>query len=131
MARNKNIFQIPTTDFTFKKIFGTEANKRFLIDFLNSFVSKYTGIITDVTYLPTEQYGLNDTERRAVFDLLCIDQNQQNFIIEMQRARQPEFAERSIFYLSRAVNSRMNKGEPHYNLLPLSLLKHDFSGLSA
>lgn len=33
MAKNKNIFQIPTTDFTFKKIFGTEANKRFLIDF--------------------------------------------------------------------------------------------------
>ena len=118
MTKNKNIFQIPTTDFTFKKIFGTEANKRFLIDFLNNFVSKYTGIITDVTYLPTEQYGLNESERRAVFDLLCVDQNQQNFIIEMQRANQPDFAERSIFYLSRAISASMEKGGYDYHILP-------------
>ncbi|MBQ7489125.1 MAG: PD-(D/E)XK nuclease family transposase, partial [Bacteroidales bacterium] len=52
--QRKNIFQIPTTDFSFKKIFGTEQNKRFLIRFLNCFVSKYTGEIVDVTYLPTE-----------------------------------------------------------------------------
>ena len=73
---------------------------------------------TDVTYLPTEQYGLNDTERRAVFDLLCVDQNQQNFIIEMQRASQPDFAERSIFYLSRAISASMEKGGYDYHILP-------------
>ena len=118
MIENKYIFQIPTTDFSFKKIFGTEKNKRFLIHFLNCFVAKYTGKITDITYLPTEHYGATEKQRRVVFDILCTDQDDKQFIIEMQRARQPEFAERSIFYLSRAVNSRMKKGEPHYNLLP-------------
>ncbi|MBQ9507834.1 MAG: PD-(D/E)XK nuclease family transposase, partial [Bacteroidales bacterium] len=54
MKKYKDIFQIPTTDFTFKRIFGTERNKRFLIHFLNCFVSKYTGEIADITYLPTE-----------------------------------------------------------------------------
>ena len=119
MIENKHIFQIPTTDFSFKKIFGTEKNKRFLIHFLNCFVAKYTGKISDITYLPTEYYGATDKQRRVVFDILCTDQDDKQFIIEMQRARQPEFAERSVFYLSRAVNSRMNKGEPHYNLLPI------------
>ena len=65
MEQRKNIFQIPTTDFSFKKIFGTEQNKRFLIRFLNCFVSKYTGEIVDVTYLPTEYCGMVDTEKKA------------------------------------------------------------------
>ena len=41
MEDNRQIFQIPTTDFSFKRIFGTEANK-LLIHFLNCFVAKYT-----------------------------------------------------------------------------------------
>ena len=53
--QRKNIFQIPTTDFSFKRIFATEKNKRFLIAFLNCAVSNYTGEIVDITYLPTEK----------------------------------------------------------------------------
>ena len=118
MAENKQIFQIPTTDFTFKKIFGTEQNKRFLIKFLNDFVSRFTGGIVDVTYLQTEQYGLKESERKAVFDILCTDQDQRNFIVEMQRAPQPDFAERSVFYLCRAVSASMEKGVLGYSIYP-------------
>ena len=116
--QRKNIFQIPTTDFSFKKIFGTEQNKRFLIRFLNCFVSKYTGEIVDVTYLPTEQYGMIDTEKKAVFDLLCKDAEDRKFIIEMQKAPQPDYAERSIFYLSRAISASLKRGQLDYQILP-------------
>ena len=116
--QRKNIFQIPTTDFSFKKIFGTEQNKRFLIRFLNCFVSKYTGEIVDVTYLPTEQYGMVDTEKKAVFDLLCKDVEDRTFIIEMQKASQPDYAERSIFYLSRAISASLERGQLNYQILP-------------
>ena len=118
MTKNKNIFQIPTTDFSFKRIFGTEKNKRFLIHFLNCFVSKYTGEIVDITYLNTEQYGLEDINRKAVFDILCEDTESRQFIIEMQQARQPEYAERSIFYLSRAISTSMECGISTYRILP-------------
>ena len=118
MEQRKNIFQIPTTDFSFKKIFGTEQNKRFLIRFLNCFVSKYTGEIVDVTYLPTEQYGMVDTEKKAVFDLLCKDAEDRKFIIEMQKAPQPDYAERSIFYLSRAISASLARGQLDYQILP-------------
>ena len=116
--QRKNIFQIPTTDFSFKKIFGTEQNKRFLISFLNCFVSKYTGKIVDVTYLPTEHYGMVDSEKKAVFDLLCKDEENRQFIIEMQKAPQPDFAERSIFYLSRAISASLERGQLNYQILP-------------
>ena len=118
MQDNKKIFQIPITDFSFKKIFGTEANKRFVIHFLNCFVSRYTGEVKDVTFLPTEHYGMSDIQRRVVFDILCTDQKGRQFIIEMQRANQPEFAERSIFYLSRAISASMKKGSSNYRIIP-------------
>ena len=109
---------MPTTDFAIKRIFRTERNKHFLIHFLNTFLSKYIGHIEDVTFLDTEQYGLADTQRKVVFDILCTDQEGRQFIIEMQRARQPEYAERSVFYLSRAISSSMEKGVSDYRIIP-------------
>ena len=118
MKANPHIFIMPTTDFAIKRIFRTERNKRFLIHFLNTFLSKYIGRIKDVTFLDTEQYGLTDTQRKVVFDILCTDHDERQFIIEMQRARQPEYAERSVFYLSRAISSSMEKGVSNYRIIP-------------
>ena len=63
LSRYINIY----TDFAFKKVFGTEANKDLLISFLNQLMG-LTGDseITDVTYLNPEQLGDNINERRAV-----------------------------------------------------------------
>lgn len=116
--KRKNIFRIPVTDCTFKQLFATEKNKEFLIAFLNSFVAKYLGRIVDITYLPTEKYGICQDEKRVFFDIACKDENGREFIIEMQHARQPEFVERSIFYLSRAISSGMAKGDRRYHILP-------------
>ena len=118
MEDNKNIFQIPTTDFSFKRIFGTDANKHFLIHFLNCFVAKYTGPIKDITYLNTEQYGLAEHERKLVFDILCKTDKGRQLIVEMQCARQPDYAERSIFYLSRAISSSQKKSVRTYRITP-------------
>ena len=118
MEDNRQIFQIPTTDFSFKRIFGTEANKHFLIHFLNCFVAKYTGNIKDITYLNTEQYGLAEHERKLVFDILCKTDKDKQFIVEMQCARQPDYADRSIFYLSRSISSSQKKGVRSYRITP-------------
>ena len=60
------------TDFAFKKLFGTEANKGLLISFLNSLLDrKGKRAIEDVEYLNTEQLGAGIKERRAIFDIYC------------------------------------------------------------
>lgn len=118
LETRKNIFPIPVTDYTFKKIFATEKNKHFLIDFLNSAVSRYLGMIEDITYLPTEKYGIEAIEKRVFFDIACKDTKGREFIIEMQRAQQPEFVDRSIYYLSRAISAGMKRGDRRYRLLP-------------
>ena len=115
----KNIFPIPVTDYTFKQIFATERNKHFLINFLNSAISKYVGVIADITYLPTEKYGFEASQKRVFFDIACKDTTDREFIIEMQRAQQPEFVDRSIYYLSRAISAGMKRGDDRYHLLPV------------
>ncbi|MBO5800346.1 MAG: PD-(D/E)XK nuclease family transposase, partial [Paludibacteraceae bacterium] len=54
LSRYVNLY----TDFAFKKIFGTEANKDLLISFLNQLLGLVgEKEIKDVTYLNPEQLG--------------------------------------------------------------------------
>jgi len=59
----------PFTDFGFKKLFGEESAKELLIAFLNELLSEEQGIIEDITYLNTEQFGSSEEHRKAFFDL--------------------------------------------------------------
>ncbi|MEA1910214.1 MAG: PD-(D/E)XK nuclease family transposase, partial [Spirochaetota bacterium] len=58
----------PYTDFGFKKLFGTEANKEVLIDFLNELVNKEHKI-KDLTFKNTENFGDLEKDRKAIFDI--------------------------------------------------------------
>ena len=68
------IFFDPLSDFGFKRIFASENNKDILIDFLNSSISDEVGIITDITFLPTEQFGERPEDKRVIFDIYCENQ---------------------------------------------------------
>ena len=89
----------PFTDYGFKRLFGTETNKALLIGFLNQLLPEKHQI-TDLHYAQNEHFGLNEKDRKAVFDVYCISRNGDRFIVELQKARQAFFKERSIFYAS-------------------------------
>lgn len=120
MSRYINIY----TDFAFKKVFGTEANKDLLISFLNQLMG-LTGDseITDLTYLNPEQLGDNINERRAVYDVYCSTGNGEHFIVEMQKAKQDHFKDRALYYSSFAIREQGTKGsilKPwDYKLMPV------------
>jgi predicted transposase/invertase (TIGR01784 family) len=96
-------------DFGFKKIFGSEPNKDLLIAFLNE-VFRGRKHIADLTYNATEQPGDDVTERSAIFDLTCTGADGEVFIIEMQRAWQPFFKDRALYYTSRLISNQAPKG---------------------
>ena len=85
-------------DWSFKKIFGTEVNKDILIEFLKVIFPQYA--ISDITYVPTEQLGIMEDDRKAIFDVLCRTENGKTFLVEMQRGYQKHFFERALFYTS-------------------------------
>jgi len=105
----------PFTDFGFKKIFGEEANKDLLIDFLNQLL-KEKGTIISLTYLKTEYLGANVEDRKAIFDLYCQNDKGEKFIIELQKAKQKYFKDRSLYYSTFAIQEQAEKGEWDFKL---------------
>lgn len=103
----------PLTDFGFKKLFGTEPNKELLIDFLNQILDKK---IKDLSYATNEQLGNTLVDRRAVFDLYCISETGERFIVEMQKAKQNFFKDRSVFYATFPIQEQAKASEWNFKL---------------
>ena len=112
----------PFTDFGFKKIFGSEVNKDLLIAFLNSLLPDDAGIIADLSFMPTEQTGRSAYDRRAIFDLHCKNMHGDTFIVEMQRAKQNYFKDRSVFYASFPIQQQAKKGTWDFCLKPVYMV---------
>jgi predicted transposase/invertase (TIGR01784 family) len=93
------------TDFGFKKIFGEEENKDLLINFLNALFADAPPI-KDLTYLQNEHRTASEKDRRAIFDLYCENEVGEKFIVELQRAAQENFADRSLYYSTFAIQEQ-------------------------
>lgn len=107
----------PLTDFGFKKLFGSEPNKDLLIDFLNEILPERK--IADLTYASTEHFGHSEIDRKAIFDLYCTGDNGERFIVEMQKAKQNYFKDRSVFYASFPIQEQAKKGDWNFKLDPV------------
>ena len=105
----------PYTDFGFKKLFGTPLNKELLISFLNS-LFEGKEVISDLTYLNGENLGNSYGDRRAIFDVYCENEKGETFIVEMQKAEQQFFKDRSVFYSTFAIQNQGKKGIWDFNL---------------
>ncbi len=105
----------PFTDFGFKKIFGEEASKPLLLDFLNALLQQPDRIV-DLNFKNTEQLGQSDADRRAIYDIYCENEKGEKFIVELQKAKQNYFKERTIYYSTFPIREQAEKGEWNYNL---------------
>src|SRR3984957_8021056 len=110
MAKYIDIF----TDYGFKKIFGEEANKHLLIDFLNSLLPD--AHIKALTFKNAEQLPVTIDERKAVYDIYCENEHGEKFIVELQKAKQNYFIERTIYYSTFPISAQAAKGDWDYNL---------------
>ena len=106
----------PFTDFGFKKLFGTEPNKDLLIDFLNAVVLPKQRKIKDLSYRKNEHIGNTELDRKAIFDLYCIGADGERFIVEMQKAKQNYFKDRSVYYSTFPIQEQAQRGDWDYKL---------------
>ncbi len=105
----------PFTDFGFKKIFGEEANKDLLIDFLNQLIQDQ-GQIVDLVYLKNEHLGITPADRKVIFDLYCENERGEKFIVELQKAYQKFFKDRSLYYSTFAIQEQAKTGDWDFKL---------------
>ena len=114
-------FVDPKTDIAFKKIFGNEAHKNVLIEFLNEMLElEYP--IADVTITNSYQsptiFGLKET----ALDIKATDTEKRQFIIEMQVEKEAAFAKRALYYSSKAYSQQLKKAEKYHQLKPVIFL---------
>jgi predicted transposase/invertase (TIGR01784 family) len=105
----------PFTDFGFKKIFGEEASKPVLMDFLNALLPEHHRIV-ELSFKNTEQLGTTDLDRKAVFDIYCESSTGEKFIVELQKAKQNYFIDRTVYYSTFPIREQADKGNWNYNL---------------
>jgi len=117
----QNRYLNPFTDFGFKKLFGTEANKDLLIDFLNS-LFQGEEVIKTLEFKKQEQLGESEIDRRAIFDLYCENEKGEKFIIELQKAKQKFFKERTLFYATFPIQEQNQRGDWDFNLKAVYLV---------
>lgn len=110
MSDFKEKYINPFTDYGFKRLFGEEPNKDLLLDFLNELLKEEQGRITELTYLKSEKIGVTELNRKAVFDLYCVNETGERFIVELQKTKQKFFKDRTIYYSTFPIQEQAKKG---------------------
>ncbi|MGK7947013.1 MAG: Rpn family recombination-promoting nuclease/putative transposase [Microcystaceae cyanobacterium] len=103
------------TDFGFKRLFGSEPNKALLIDFLNSILPPHH-TVANISYKSNENVGNTALDRKAIFDLYCESEKGEKFIVEIQKAKQNYFKDRSVYYATFPIQEQAVQGIWDYQL---------------
>jgi predicted transposase/invertase (TIGR01784 family) len=113
----------PKNDFCFKRTFGTDKNKEILMRFLNDMIPFPDGAhVTNVTFLPTSLDPEAALQKQSGVDVLCMDERQNQYIVEMQVASTPGFEKRAQYYAAKAYTSQIKEGGAYQNLKEIIFL---------
>lgn len=112
----------PKTDLAFKKIFGSDASKEVLLDFLDSLLYGHQGIITDLEiinpWLAPKIRGVKDT----YLDVRVRLKDGRQVIIEMQVLNIEGFEKRILYNAAKAYSVQLPSGADYTELAPVIAL---------
>jgi predicted transposase/invertase (TIGR01784 family) len=83
---------------------------------LNELLHKEEGRIVSLSYLKSEKLGFSENSRKAVFDLYCENEKGEKFIVELQKARQKFFKDRTLFYSTFPITEQAIPSEWNFEL---------------
>ncbi len=116
---NEKKFISLLSDYGFKVAFADESDTLFLRKALQALI-KSDIPIKKVQFLRNEFVGITEDSRGGVFDLVCEDENQRTFIVEMQLGYYKHFIQRAKFYAFQRFNTLVEKGKYQFdNLTPI------------
>ncbi len=86
-----------------------------MISFLNE-VLPPKAQIKNLTYLKSENLGRSAVDRKVVYDLYCENEKGEKFIVELQKAKQKFFKDRTIFYSTFPIQEQAQRGDWNFQL---------------
>ncbi len=107
-----------TTDFAFKKVFGSQQSKDILISFLNALLDFGDHPIVNLTIVDPYQAPLVATLKNTYVDIKAYLDNGTQVIIEMQVLNHSAFDKRVLSNVAKAYVAQLEKGEEYSELNP-------------
>ena len=104
----------PFTGFGFIKLFGEETCKNQVLDFLNCLLPEAE--IIDLSFNGFKDFENTKKSKTGFIDLYCENNNGEKIIIELQRAKQNYFKDRTIYYSSFPIQEQAERGGWSYEL---------------
>ncbi len=105
----------PKADLTFKKIFGEHPD--LITSLLNALLPlPEDGQIVSVEYLTPEIVPDDPLHKDSIVDVRCKDQNDRQFIVEMQMIWSPDYNQRALFNAAKAYSRELPPGDDYSNL---------------
>ena len=114
-------FVDPKTDIAFKKIFGNDAHKSILIEFLNEILELDAPIVSvtiNNAYQVPRLKGLKET----TLDVKATDKLKREFIVEMQVEKESAFVKRAVYYSAKSYSQQLKKAQKYHLLKPVIFL---------
>jgi predicted transposase/invertase (TIGR01784 family) len=106
-------------DIAFRKIFGNENRKEVLISFLNAvLLLKDKNRIINVDVLTPYQLPAIKGGKVTIVDVKAKDQNQKEYIVEMQVAEVDGLDKRVLYYASKSYSAQIERGDLYEKLNP-------------
>lgn len=105
------------SDYGFKATFGNEADTTFLRKALQALIEAPIPI-KSVEFVKNDISAITVDSRGGIYDVACIDENENHFIVEMQLSEYPEFIQRMKFYALHRFNTLVKKGNYMFENLP-------------
>jgi predicted transposase/invertase (TIGR01784 family) len=105
------------SDYGFKITFANEKNTLFLRRAIQALIQSPVAI-ESVELSRNEFAGATKDSRGGLYDLVCVDENQTTFIVEMQLGDYKQFVQRSKFYAFQKFNTLVMKGKYQFEGIP-------------
>ena len=107
-------------DDVFKLVFGREASKDVMIEFLNLVIDDRT--IVDLDFMDKEMKTIDRERKDSTYDMFCRTDDGSRIIVEVQRRKQPFYPERTLYYSTFQIQSQVDAGAENYDFLPVYVI---------
>jgi len=104
------------SDYGFKKTFGNQADTLFLRVAIQALIKSVIPIIS-VEFTRNEISGITEESKGGLFDVSCVDEQGNEYIIEMQLGSLKRFRKRTAFYAAHRYTSIVRKGNLEFKNL--------------
>lgn len=109
-----------TRDYGFKIAFEDPDNPKLMIGFLNAVITERN--IVSITFLNPEPLPFEEEDKRPNYDISCIDDEGNRFLVEIQKKMYSEYGDRLMVYSGDPLTRILKRGEAYSRVRTLYVI---------